>query len=144
MLVSGVKTQAQLGGILNISQAAVTQAISKDKIPEAWIYKVAYQTGRRAEWLKSGQGPEFANLAAEEEAHYRRALSPALQGLINQWTELSESERSIVDSAMKLLLSADAETRDLVVKVVESVRTHRKFQRQQRASAPHKKSAGPA
>lgn len=144
MLVSGVNTQVQLAHVLDISQAAVTQAISKGKIPEAWLYKVAYRTGRRVEWLQSGQGPEFTDAAAEESEQYRRTLPPVLQGLIDQWSDLSESERSIVDSAMKLLLSADAETRDLVVKVVESVREHRKFQRQQRRSALHKKEAGSA
>ena len=140
----GVKTQSALAEFLGVRQGNISQAIKRSYIPDVWLYKVAYRTGRRVEWLQSGQGPEFADVEAEEKAKYRRAFPPALQGLIDQWTDLSEAERSIVDSAMKLLLSSDAETRDLVVKVVESVREHRKFQRQQRASTPKKKAAGSA
>lgn len=140
----GLTSLAALARELQIDPSAINAAIRQKRLPDVWLYKVAYRTGRRVEWLQSGEGPEFSDMEAEEKAKYRRAFPPALQGLIDQWTDLSEAERSIVDSAMKLLLSADAETRDLVVKVVESVQEHRKSHRQQRASAPKKKAAGSA
>lgn len=122
-------TQTQLAGALGISQAAVTQAIAKGKIPEGWAYKVAYSTGRRVDWILSGRGTEFANTAAEEMERYRRELPPALHDLTEQWTALTETERAIVDNALKLLLSSDAETRGLMVNVLQSVAAHRKAQR---------------
>lgn len=144
MLVSGVKTQAQLGDILNISQAAVTQAISKDKIPEAWIYKVAYRTGRRVEWLESGEGPELTEVAAEESAHYQRTLPPALRMLLVRWKDLSDTQRSIIEHATTLLESKDKETRRTIRQVIERLYEHDEYLRQQRGSAPLKKEAGSA
>jgi len=138
----GLTTQTALAKKIDLTPSSITDALRRGEIPEVWLYKVAYRTGRRVEWLRSGEGLEFADVAAEGKEKYRRTLPPALQGLVDQWADLSETERSIVESAMKLLLDADAETRDLVVKVVKSVRAHRKFQRQQRRSSPPKKSAG--
>ena len=126
MRACSARTQTHLASALGISQAAVTQAIAKGKIPDGWAYKVAYSTGRRVEWILSGRGTEFSSTAAEEMARYRRELPPALHDLTEQWTALSDTERAIIDNALKLLLSSDAETRGLMEDVLQSVAAHRR------------------
>lgn len=140
MLASGVKTQTQLASILEISQAAVTQAVSKGKIPEVWFYKVAYHTGRRVEWLRTGDGPEFVSVEAEEaEEKYRLSQPPALQILLARWKALSDTQRSILEHATALLESEDKETRRTVRQVIERLYEHDEYLRQQHGSAPSKK-----
>ena len=145
MLVSGVKTQVHLADILGISQAAVKQALSKGKIPEAWLYKVAYRTGRRIEWLQTGKGPEYlSESVAEAEARYGLTQSPALKGLLERRAELNESQRLIVDRAVEMMLSSDAGTRTLLLQVLDRVYEHHKVMRQSSDSASPKKEAGSA
>lgn len=140
----GFSSLAALARELEINPSAINAAIRQKRLPDVWIYKVAYRTGRRVEWLRSGEGKEFTDVAAEEKAKYRRAYPPALQDLIEQWAELSDAEQSIVDNAMKLLLSSDAETRALTVRVVEFVREQHKFRASSGVPRLRKKTAGSA
>jgi Bacteriophage CI repressor helix-turn-helix domain len=138
----GFTSLAALARELEIDPSAINAAIRQKRLPDVWLYKVAYRTGRRVEWLRSGEGPEFASIAAEESAHYLLDLPPALQALLKQRAALTEAEQSIVDNALKLLLSSDPDMRLLVVQVAEKILESRKLPRQQRHAAPPKKAAG--
>ena len=122
----GSITQLTLARELGIAPQRIVEAITRGQIPDLWLYKVSYKTGRTVEWLRSGQRPEFSHVAAEEMERYRRELPPSLHDLTEQWTSLSEAERAILDNALKLLLSSDPETRGLMVDVLQSVAAHRR------------------
>jgi hypothetical protein len=126
MGASGCKNQSELADFVGTSQPAVARAIKDGKAPDHWLYRIAYRTGRRVEWLQSGHGTEFQDLAAEEMERYRRELPPALHDLAGQWRALPEPERAIVDNALTLLLSSDADTRALMVDVLRALVEHRK------------------
>lgn len=136
----GVNTQTALAKMLDLTPSSITDALRREEIPDVWLYKVAYRTGRRVEWLQSGQGPEFADAISKEKERYQR-LSPALRCLIDQLSELSGAEQSIVGNAMKLLLSHDLETRSIMVTVVESVLKNHKSQPRKSASGSSGKSS---
>lgn len=53
----GVKTQADLGGVLGISQASISDAKRKGKIPPEWLVKLAEERDINPNWIKTGQGP---------------------------------------------------------------------------------------
>lgn len=78
--VLGAESLAALARELEIAPSAINAAIRQKRLPDVWLYKVAYWTGRRVEWLRSGKGPEFAHDAPQELAQYRRDVPPALQG----------------------------------------------------------------
>lgn len=122
----GSITQQTLARELNIAPQRIVEAISRGQIPDLWIYKVSYKTGRQVEWLRTGHGPEFSQVAAEEMERYRRELPPAIHDLTEQWKALPETERAIIDNALTLLLSSDAETRGLMVDVLHTLVEHRK------------------
>lgn len=66
-----VKNQAALAGILEISPSKITDAIRREKIPDAWLYKVAYNTGYSVNWLRTGRGEKFqAAMIAEAKVPY--------------------------------------------------------------------------
>lgn len=141
MLGSGVKTQAQLADILGISQAAVTQALSKGKIPDVWLYKVAYQTGRRVEWLRTGEGPEFLNEVVAETEHRYGIEDEAVRLYLTRRLSLDDDRRETIDHLMDLLLRADDTTREALLLLLSE---KRESSRQQRRSASSKKASGSA
>lgn len=119
MLAAGVNTQAQLAAALDISQAAVAQALGKDKIPDVWLYKVAYQTGRRVEWLRTGEGPEFAETVAELKHHYG-LNDEAVRLYLERRLALGDDRRHLIDRLMDLLLRADDTTRDALLALLQA------------------------
>lgn len=48
----GGRTQADLARYLGIAPPQVTAALQRGRIPERWLYRVAYETGRSVEWLR--------------------------------------------------------------------------------------------
>ena len=145
MGATGLKNQSQFADFVGTSQPAVARAVKEGKIPDAWFYKVAHRTGRRIEWLQTGNGPEcLSDAVAEVEERYGLARSPALKSLLEQRAELHESQQQIVDRAVQMILDSDMETRALLLQVLERVYEHHKSLRQSRGSAHPKKGAGPA
>lgn len=71
---SGHHTQAALARHLDIAPQRITDAISNGQIPELWIYRVAYHSGYRAEWLRTGRGSKLhlgrTEVIAETTKHY--------------------------------------------------------------------------
>ncbi len=53
--------------------------MTKRQIPDVWLYKVAYKTGRTVEWLQSGTGHECADEAEETERRYELIEVEALR-----------------------------------------------------------------
>jgi hypothetical protein len=70
---TGCKSQRELAAYLEVTPGYITNAVRRDKIPEAWLYKVGLRTRRRVEWLLTGQGPEFLNEAAAEAVDFGRS-----------------------------------------------------------------------
>lgn len=56
---SGQRTQSALARHLDIAPQRITDAISHGHIPDLWIYRVAYNSGYRAEWLRTGRGAKM-------------------------------------------------------------------------------------
>lgn len=67
----GVTTKVALADKLGVRPSGVTNAIRLKEIPEAWLYKVGYLTGRNVEWLRTGRGEELAGHLAEGRSTYQ-------------------------------------------------------------------------
>lgn len=65
----GGKTQSDLGKTLGISQASISEAKRKDKVPPEWFLKLSTEKGLNPNWLLTGQGlvyiPERETVDAE-------------------------------------------------------------------------------
>ena len=97
---AGLQNRRELSSYLEIAPQSLANAIARGQIPEAWIYKVAYKTGRRVEYLLRGERPEFRDEVAEQAANYTR--SPVLPQIAEALEEMDQAERET------LLLCADA------------------------------------
>lgn len=114
--------------------------MAKGKIPDSWLYKVAYQTGRRVEWLQTGQGPEFAETVAELKHHYGLE-EEAVRLYLARRLELPDDRRHLIDRLMDLLLRTDDTTRDALLALLQA---KPEGSRHARESAPKKKRANSA
>jgi len=98
MVALSVGTQAALAERLDLTPSSVTDAVRRKKVPQAWIYRVAYMTGHRAEWLKTGRGvklnPAQVSVAAESFAAY--GLPPVTLVPVLTWVQAG-ALRSAVD-----------------------------------------------
>lgn len=82
---SGHRTQSALARHLDIAPQRITDAIAHGTIPDLWIYRVAHDSGYRAEWLRTGRGaklhPGRTEVIAENTKQYgldRIAVVPVL------------------------------------------------------------------
>lgn len=86
LLSSGTyPSQSALARHLDVAPQRITDAIARNQIPELWIYRIAYETGFRAEWLKTGHGAKVhaarTEVIAETTSRYgleRIAIVPVL------------------------------------------------------------------
>lgn len=74
----------------------------RGSIPEAWIYKVAYEARCNLEWLKTGKGPQWrseldASVAHDNAERRRTELTASLSGIM----ELQEVENIRVQMPSK-------------------------------------------
>lgn len=122
-----VGTQAQLAEFLDVRQGNVSQAIANNRVPDLWLYKVAYATGRSIEWLRTGEGVRSLDAAvAETEAEYKLSI-PALRPLLTDWSALSEEERAILRSCIDLLRSGEgAVVKSVLEAIARRVAAHTK------------------
>lgn len=51
----GLRSQAELAGLLGVHRSAVTQAKKKDAVPKAWVLAVSRQARVDPDWLESGR-----------------------------------------------------------------------------------------
>lgn len=74
LLAGGFPSQAALARSLDITPQRITEALRRGKIPDLWVYRVAYQTGFRAEWIQTGRGARMhgarMSVSAEGLAEY--------------------------------------------------------------------------
>ena len=140
----GAKTQSSLAEFLGVRQGNISQAIKNNHVPESWLYKVSYHTGRTVEWLRSGTGPEFADAVQETERRYGLIEAEALRIFLTRRLDLTQDQQHLIDQALRLLTETDDDTRELMVVLLKKIANQPATPRQKRVSAPQKKSAGSA
>ncbi len=114
----GVETQAQLAARLEIRPQSIVSAITRGEIPVAWLYRVAYLTGRSVEWLQTGKGEGWReNVIAETPAgaYGGKGQSAVLRRILEVWEELDAEEEATVERCVQALRSGDREVRDHLV-----------------------------
>lgn len=114
----GLTTQAQLASSLEIKPQSIISAINRGEIPEAWLYRVAYQTGRSVEWLRTGKESAWhgAPLAeAPAPAYGDRKPSELLQRVVLAWDSMKADEREMLLRCAEILNGADRDLRGHLV-----------------------------
>ena len=109
-----LKTQAQLAASLEIRPQSIVSALNRGEVPEAWLYRVAYRTGRSIEWLRTGKGPAWhgALLAeAPAPAYGDQRQAEMRQQVMQAWDALEVDERRIVLRCIEILQGADQDLR---------------------------------
>lgn len=115
-----VKTQVELAHHLGITPQSVNSSLSRGEIPDSWLYKVAYETGCRVEYLKTGQGPEHLNEAvAEVRQLYGLPSLEQISPLVDLWKKLNERERRIIETCVELVMEGESE---LVGEMLQAIR----------------------
>lgn len=114
MTAMGVLTQAQLAAGLEIRPQSIISAVSRGEIPEAWLYRVAYQTGRKIEWLRTGKGPiwrEEVIAEAPAPSYGKGSGASAVRRVLEAWQELGPEEQAAVERCAALLGLEDRDIR---------------------------------
>lgn len=109
-----LKTQVQLAASLEIRPQSIVSALNRGEIPEAWLYRVAYRTGRSIEWLRTGKSPAWhgALLAeAPAPAYGDQRQAEMRQQVMQAWDALEADERRIVLRCIEILQGADQDLR---------------------------------
>ncbi len=140
MAALGLQTQAQLSASLGIRPQSIISAIKRGEIPDAWLYRVAYATGRSVEWLRTGGGPAWQADAVSEtrEPLYgtREAAGGAFQEIFADWRELDDEERATVQRCVEALRIGDRDIREHLIGqmklVEEAIQRRRSRKRRQR------------
>lgn len=73
-----LRTQAQLAEFLGVRQGNISQAVAGNRVPDLWLYKVSYATGRSIDWLRTGDGNPAHVLISESVAQYGPPGVPVL------------------------------------------------------------------
>ncbi|MEW6544670.1 MAG: helix-turn-helix domain-containing protein [Nitrospirota bacterium] len=134
----GVKTQAQLATKLEIRPQSVISAITRGEIPEAWLYRVAYLTGRSVEWLRTGKGEVWREGVIAEvppRAYGGKGESAALRRILEAWEELDADAQATVERCVQALRLGDREIRDHLtaqMKLIEETVQRRRAKRGRR------------
>lgn len=139
LVALGVKTQAQLAASLEIRPQSIISAIHREEIPEAWLYRVAYLTGRSVEWLRTGKGPAWQeNVIGERTAPSygnRGGQAAGLRHVLEAWEELDEEERATVERCAEVLRIGDRDIREHLIaqlKLIEETVRRRRTRRAHR------------
>lgn len=114
ILALNLKTQAQLAASLEIRPQSIVSAVHRGEIPDAWLYRVAYRTGRSIEWLKTGQGSVWhGGLLAEAPApaYGVKKQAELLQLVVQAWDCLDADERKTLVRCVEILRGADRDLR---------------------------------
>ncbi len=114
-----LKTQAQLAVSLEIRPQSIVSAVRRGAIPEGWLYRVAYLTGRHVEWLRTGKGPIWqADVAAETSpAGYGAGRIPdaTVRRLVEVWEELDAEEQASLKRCAEILRVGDRDVREHLI-----------------------------
>lgn len=114
-----LNTQAQLAVSLEIRPQSIVSAINRGEIPEGWLYRVAYLTGRNVDWLRTGKGPTWhADVAAETSpAMYGAGKVPdaTFRRLAEVWEELDAEEQASLERCAEILRVGDRDVREHLI-----------------------------
>lgn len=133
-----LKTQAQLAAGLEIKPQSIVSAVNRGEIPEAWLYRVAYRTGRSVEWLRTGKGPAWqgAHVAEAPAPAYGDKGQPEMLHRVNQaWDHMDADARAMVLRCAEILRSVDRDLREHLIAQVKLI--------DEMAQARRAKRAGP-
>lgn len=111
----GLKTQAQLAGSLDIRPQSIVSAVNRGEIPDAWLYRVAYRTGRSVEWLRTGRGSVWrgAHVAEAPAPIYGDKRPSAMsRSMIETWAKLDAEEQAVVQRCADIVRHADRAVRE--------------------------------
>ncbi len=115
----GLTTQAQLAASLEIKPQSIVSALNREEIPEAWLYRVAYRTGRSVEWLRTGRGPAWqgTHVAEASVPGYggEKKRSAMAQQLNEAWDQLGAEEQAAVVRCAEILRTADRDLHDHLI-----------------------------
>jgi hypothetical protein len=144
MTALGLQTQTQLASSLDIRPQSIVSAVKRGDIPEAWLYRVAYRTGRSFEWLRTGKGPIWReNVIAEAPAAYGRTGAPvALRRILEVWQELGIEEQTAVQRCAELLGLEDRDIRAHLVNQLKLIAETASVRRAKRSRRRAKGSRG--
>lgn len=132
-----VKTYADLARMLTVDPSAINAAIRSQRVPEAWLYKVAYQTRCRVEWLRTGQSPHYLDEAvAETRTLYGLPSIEVIGPLVEAWKDLSEDERKVIERSIELLRCGEA---DLMKDMLDFLERRRHHSHTSRSGRPKRK-----
>jgi hypothetical protein len=120
ILATDVQNKSQLAEFLEITPQSIRTAEVRKEIPDTWLYKVAYKTGTRIEWLRSGEGPQTLQaFACETMAHYGEQVPSEIQVLEAFRGWLDDDEKQILARGVELLAAEDKETRDTMRQAIQ-------------------------
>lgn len=109
-----LKTQVQLAASLEIRPQSIVSALNRGEIPEAWLYRVAYRTGRSIEWLRTGKGPARHGVLLAEApapAYGDQRQAEMRQQVMQAWDAMEADERRMVLHCIEILQGADQDLR---------------------------------
>lgn len=119
-----LKTQAQLAASLEIRPQSIVSALNRGEIPEAWLYRVAYRTGRSIEWLRTGKGAaRHGALVAEAPApvYGDKKQSEMLQRVIQAWDHMDADAQAMLLRCAEILHGADGDLREHLIAQVKLI-----------------------
>ena len=144
LVALGLKTQAQLSASLGIKPQSIISAVKRGEIPDAWLYRTAYATGRSVGWLRTGRGPAWQDKVVSEPPPPPYSTgsggSEALDDLVEIWKDLDDKERATVRRCAEALRFGAEDIRDHVIGemklIQEAVRRRRSGKKRRRCAAP--------
>ncbi len=115
-----VQTKMALAEALEVPPSSITDAIRRRAIPEAWLYKVAYRTRCRVEWLRTGEPPKHLEEGGAEGSHeYGRSLVE--RRVIEALEHLDTEEQTTVLRLLDALVRGDQQIRDHLINQLQII-----------------------
>ncbi|MDT7040828.1 helix-turn-helix domain-containing protein [Candidatus Nitronereus thalassa] len=138
MEVLKVTSQRDLAATLGTTPSNISTTLKRAQIPEAWLYKVAYESQCRIEWLKTGEGPKFLDQAvAEARAAYGTHAMEGFEKLLNEWKNLDGTKRSLAQNCIEAIrLEEDP---DMIQAVVSATLKRHEYDIVKGSKSPPKK-----
>lgn len=128
-----LRTQAQLAARLGIRPQSIISAIRRGEIPGAWLYRVAYLSGRRVEWLRNGKGPIWHELMVAEAP--ARPYGAALHRVLAAWEGLDAEGQATVERCAELLRLEHRDIRAHLIRQLKLIEETARVRQSKRARA---------
>jgi hypothetical protein len=141
MIALDLKTQAQLAAGLEIKPQSIISAMGRGEIPDAWLYRVAYLTGRNVDWLRTGRGPVWhGNVTAESTSPLYgggKGHAAPLRRVLEAWEDLDSEERVAVERCAEALRIGDRDIREHLIAQLKLIEETIQMRRAKRARRRH-------